>query len=596
VTATTSETGPELPGLEFQRKLGSGGFSDVYLYERQRPRMQVAVKVLKADIMDDAQRAQFVAEADTMGELAEHPYIVPVLGAGTAPDGRPFLEMRYYPGPDLAERVKAQPLSVPDAIKMGIQLASAIETAHRAGIIHRDIKPQNVLISSYGVPGLTDFGIAGRPGEVEEDDNVGVSMPWSPPEVLTGASNGSRASDVYSLGATLWNLLVGRSPFSLPGDDNSQRALFTRIVHSKPPMTGRADVPSSLERLLAQAMAKNPDHRPRTAMDLARHLQRVEQELRLARTDIVVLDHAHEDVHTATAEPHSQTPTATKPETNPGGDLTTLRAPSAPTAASSAPADAPTSRRPAKADPGAAPTSRRPAKADPGAAPTARRPAKADPGAAPTARRPAKADPGAAPTSRRPAQADPGAAPTSRRPAQADPGAAPTSRRPASARPAPGPAANDAVPAAAATGALESRSGPGRWIALGGVAVLLVAAVGIGALLSRGEDPDQTKPGTVTQAPEPSSATDLGLDIGPATPVVQVKKVTDSKVTFTWEREKPGDFYFFEVLSLNGQTAKQSQRTDKTSATVAALADGHTCLRVIARRGTQGSNPGQVCT
>lgn len=591
---TTSEIGPELPGLEFQRKLGSGGFSDVYLYERQRPRMQVAVKVLRADIMDAAQQAQFVAEADTMGELAEHPYIVPVLGAGTAPDGRPFLEMRYYPGPDLAERVKAQPLSVPDAIKMGIQLASAIETAHRAGIIHRDIKPQNVLISSYGVPGLTDFGIAGRPGEVEEDDNVGVSMPWSPPEVLTGASNGSHASDVYSLGATIWNLLVGRSPFSLPGDDNSQRALFTRIVHSKPPMTGRADVPSSLERLLAQAMAKKPEHRPRSAMDLARHLQRVEQELRLARTDIVVLDHVHEETRTGVPDPHSQTPTATKPETVPGGDMTTLRTASTPSG--SVQGDAPTSRRPARADAGAAPTSRRPARADTGAAPTSRRPAKADPGAAPTARRPAKADPRAAPTARRPATADPGADPTARRPAKADPGADPTRARPASARP--GTAAERAAPPSPpATDGTDQGSGSGRWVAIGGVVALLVAAVGIGAMLSRGEDPEQPDPGTVTQAPPPSSATDVGgVDLGPETPVVTVEKVTASKVTFSWEREEKGDFYFYEVLALNGQIAKQRKETNKTSVVVAALPDGHTCLRVYARRGTQGSNPGQVCT
>ena len=171
-------------------------------------------------------------------------------------------------------------MSVPEALKTGIQLASAVETAHRNGIIHRDIKPANVLVSSYGVPALSDFGIAGRGDRGEDDDNLGVSMPWSPPEVLTGHSNGSAASDIYSLAATIWHLLVGRSPFAVTGD-NGERALFGRILHGKVPSTGRADAPSSLDRLLQQAMSKDPAHRPRTALELARHLQRVEQEMRL---------------------------------------------------------------------------------------------------------------------------------------------------------------------------------------------------------------------------------------------------------------------------------------------------------------------------
>ena len=548
---SADEQGPELPGLDYQHKLGSGGFSDVYLYERQRPRMQVAVKVLKADIMDAAQQAQFVAEADTMGELAEHPYIVPVLGAGTAPDGRPYLEMRYYPGPDLAERVKAQPLSVPDALKMGIQLASAIETAHRAGIIHRDIKPQNVLISSYGVPGLTDFGIAGRPGEAEEEENVGVSMPWSPPEVLTGASNGSQASDVYSLGATLWNLLVGRSPFSMPGDDNSQRALFTRIVHSKPPMTGRADVPSSLERLLAQAMAKKPEHRPRSAMDLARHLQRVEQELRLARTEIVVLEHGHDPVRTSGAEPFSQTPTQTLPETTPeGAERTTLRVPLTPSS--------PVQAAPAQPASGAAPTARRPTRADTGSAPTTARPARADTGAAPTAARPVRATPSA------------GAAPTTARPARAE---APVADEPAT-----------------------SGNG-GRWIAIGGAVALLATAVAIGAFLSRGGDPEAPQSGNLTEGPGATSPADVNVELNPANPTVRVAGVKGDRITFTWDREQKGDWYQYEVVSRNGAVARQWKRTDKTSATVTALPDGATCIAVQARRGTAGStDAGRACT
>jgi serine/threonine protein kinase len=293
VSPATTASGPELPGLKYISLLGSGGYADVYLYERDHPKIRVAVKLMKSSVLDDAKRRQFAAEADAMAELEEHPYIVSVLGAGTTPDGRPYLVMQYYPSSDLAERVAVNPMSVPDALRSAIQLSSAVETAHRANIIHRDIKPSNILLSSYGQPGLSDFGIAGRPNDAGDDDEVGVSMPWSPPEVLTGTSNGSVASDVYSLAATVWTLLVGHAPFHLPGGDNSERATFTRIAHSRPPATGRGDVPSSLDRLLQQAMAKDPGHRPQSAIELARHFQRVEQELRLARTDTVVLDHGN---------------------------------------------------------------------------------------------------------------------------------------------------------------------------------------------------------------------------------------------------------------------------------------------------------------
>ena len=282
---------PRIPGLDVVRPLGSGGYADVYLYEQQQPRMPVAVKVLKREGLTAAIRRQFVDEANTMAQLADHPYIVQVFRSEQTADGGAYLVMKYYPPPNLAVRSRAQRMSVEEVLRTGIQLASAVETAHRAGIIHRDIKPANVLVSQYGQPGLTDFGIAGRGGHAEDvDEDVGVSVPWSPPEVLYGQSNGDSRSDVYSLAATLWHLLVGRSPFEQPGGDNSAYALMPRIRAVPVPPTGRADVPVSLERLLAHAMAKDPGSRPQTAIELARGLQSVEQEQRLPRTPVVVLD------------------------------------------------------------------------------------------------------------------------------------------------------------------------------------------------------------------------------------------------------------------------------------------------------------------
>jgi serine/threonine protein kinase len=281
---------PVIPGFAFIEHLGSGGFADVFLYEQQWPRQRVAVKVVRPDVpLTDREKYLFTAEANAMARLADHPYIVSVITAGvTAEGGRPFLVMRYCPPPDLGVRVRSNPMAPVDAVSTGIKLASAIETAHRSGILHRDIKPSNVLVTTYNEPALTDFGIAGRIHEVESDTDVRISYPWSPPELLDGRSNGSVASDVYSLGATIWNLLVGRSPFSIPSGDNSSRALTARILHSTPPRTQRPDVPPALDLLLQQCLAKDPSHRPASALELARSLQRIEAQAGFPRTMIAV--------------------------------------------------------------------------------------------------------------------------------------------------------------------------------------------------------------------------------------------------------------------------------------------------------------------
>jgi hypothetical protein len=285
-------TGPSIPGFRFVQLLGSGGFADVYLYEQEWPSQKVAIKVVRADVpLTEREKGMFTSEANAMARLADHPYIVSVMTAGTtsAEEGsRPYLVMRYCPPPDLGARVQARPMSVPDAVGTGIKLASAVETAHRSGIIHRDIKPSNVLVTPYHEPALTDFGIAGRLHEIEGDHEVRISYPWSPPELLDGRSNGSVASDVYSLGATIWNLLVGRSPFSIPNGDNSSRALSARILHSTPPRTQRPDVPPALDQLLAQCLSKTPEHRPASALELARSLQRIEAQAGYPRTPIAV--------------------------------------------------------------------------------------------------------------------------------------------------------------------------------------------------------------------------------------------------------------------------------------------------------------------
>ncbi|HWN32588.1 MAG TPA: serine/threonine-protein kinase [Pseudonocardia sp.] len=289
-TAGRTAEPPELPGLLYIAPLGSGGYSNVYLYEQQMPRMKVAVKVLSAQNLSEQAQRQFSAEANAMAQLADHPHIVQVFRADMAADGRPFLVMKYYPQPNLAQRARGERFSVPDVLRIGIQIASAVEAAHRIGILHRDIKPANILTGQYGTLGLTDFGIAATKAEAASGQTDGISIPWAPPEVLFSAEHADERSDVYSVAATLWHLLVGRSPFDLRGGDNTAVALMHRITSTPAPPTGRGDVPPSFERLLHSALAKDPAARPATALAFARALQAVEQEQRLPLTTIVVAD------------------------------------------------------------------------------------------------------------------------------------------------------------------------------------------------------------------------------------------------------------------------------------------------------------------
>jgi len=271
---------PDLPGYRFVEHIGTGGNARVYRYEQAFPLRPVAVKVLNESGLSPAARTRFTTEANVTAGLF-HPHIVQVFEANVTPEGRPYLVMPYYPKPNLSVRARRAHFSVTEVLRIGIQISGAVETSHRHRVLHRDIKPQNILTDANGEPVLTDFGIATTKGD---DGPEGLSVPWSPPEILYGTGPGDQRSDVYSLGATLWHLLVGRSPFEEPGGDNSTPALLARIKSTPVPGTQRADVPASLERLLRQAMAKDPGGRPQTAMELISGLQSIEQELRLPPT------------------------------------------------------------------------------------------------------------------------------------------------------------------------------------------------------------------------------------------------------------------------------------------------------------------------
>lgn len=283
---------PQLPGFTHLELLGSGGFADVYLYEQELPRRRVAVKVLLPERIS-ASAAQFTAEANVMAMLSTHPAIVTIYQAGVSSDGRPYLVMEYCPRPNLQVRYRREPFSAAEALRVGIQVAAAVETAHRAGVLHRDIKPANILVTEYNRPALTDFGIASTSQSGTEA--TGMSIPWSPPEAFAADAPGGLAqsgprTDVYQLGATIYTLLAGRSPFELPGQRNGSAELIERIERMPLPAIDRPDVPTSLYATLARAMAKNPAERYPSAVAFARALQKVQIELAHAVTPIDILD------------------------------------------------------------------------------------------------------------------------------------------------------------------------------------------------------------------------------------------------------------------------------------------------------------------
>jgi eukaryotic-like serine/threonine-protein kinase len=278
---------PVLPGFSHVHVLGSGGFADVFLYEQNMPRRQVAVKVMLSEVVNEQVRQMFQAEANLMAQLSAHPSILTVYQASVSADGRPYLVMELCSSA-LSARYRSERIPVPEVLRIAVKIGSAVETAHRAGVLHRDIKPSNILMTAYGHPVLSDFGIAATVAESQDQETVGMSIPWSAPEVLMDETPGSVQSEVWALAATVYSLLAGRSPFEVPGDSNKSTDLISRINRGKPQPIARADVPASLEKVLANAMSRNPKNRPATVLELVRSFQSIETELGVPQTPIEV--------------------------------------------------------------------------------------------------------------------------------------------------------------------------------------------------------------------------------------------------------------------------------------------------------------------
>jgi len=280
---------PGIAGFTYVRPLGTGGFADVFLFEQNLPRRPVAVKVMLEDIVDDNLLRMFNAEADVMARLSAHPSILTIYEASISADGRPYIVMEYCPT-SLTNRYRREVIPVSEVLQLGVKIASALETAHRSGLLHRDIKPSNILMTTFGAPVLADFGIASAiTGRADTDEVFAMSVPWSAPEIVEERVSGSVAAEVWGLGATLYSLLAGRSPFERPGSgQNSRDQLKSRIRKAAYTPIGRSDVPARLEEVLARSMARDAAARHASAAELAHELQLVQHEMGVPHTPMEV--------------------------------------------------------------------------------------------------------------------------------------------------------------------------------------------------------------------------------------------------------------------------------------------------------------------
>ncbi|MEU4843242.1 protein kinase [Nocardia testacea] len=267
----------ELAALGFTeaQEIGRGGFGVVYRCVQRALDRVVAVKVLSSDL-DPESRERFLREEHAMGRLSGHPNIVDILQVDVTASGLPFIVMPFATHGSLERLIhETGPLSWADTLRVGVKLAGAIESAHRTRILHRDVKPANVLLSSYGEPQLTDFGIARMPGGFRTSSSQITGSPaFTAPEVLKGADPTVR-SDVYGLGATLFALLTGHAAFERQAGERVV-AQFLRITTQPVPDLREQDIPADVAAVIEQAMAQEPEERPASAYEFGEMLRAVQ--------------------------------------------------------------------------------------------------------------------------------------------------------------------------------------------------------------------------------------------------------------------------------------------------------------------------------
>lgn len=262
-------------GYELIEELGRGGMGVVYRARHRKLDSFFALKLIRtSEFASGDEVRRFFQEAQTAARLS-HPNIVGVHDAGEQ-EGLPFLVMRYISGETLAQRIRRERPTCTAAAEMLVPIARAVHYLHSQGIVHRDLKPANILLDTAGVPHVTDFGLAKVFSENHEHTATGtvIGTPaYMAPEQAWGKTNlAAPACDVYSLGAILYELLTGQTPF--PDANPLDQILRLRDSEPRPPHAVNPEVPGELEQICLRCLEKQPEMRYRTADELADDLQR----------------------------------------------------------------------------------------------------------------------------------------------------------------------------------------------------------------------------------------------------------------------------------------------------------------------------------
>ena len=284
------EPGTKLGPYQVGDPLGAGGMGEVYQAKDTRLDRTVAIKVLPSHLSDDPDlRQRFEREARAVSSL-NHPHICTLHDIGREGDVD-FLVMEHLEGETLAERLKKGPLPFEESLRYAVQIADALDKAHREGVVHRDLKPANVMLTKSGAK-LLDFGLAKIAGSTSTPDAAMLSslpteqksltaagailgtFQYMAPEQLESKDIDAR-TDIFALGAVLYEMMTGKKAF----EGNSQASLISAIMSSEPPSMSSLQPfsPPALERVVKTCLAKDPDKRWQHAGDVARELEWIAQ-------------------------------------------------------------------------------------------------------------------------------------------------------------------------------------------------------------------------------------------------------------------------------------------------------------------------------
>ena len=274
--------GRNLGRYHILEQLGEGGMATVFKAYDTRLESDVAVKVIRTDNLPpsgvEQALSRFEREAKALAKLT-HPNIVPIIDYGEYEDS-PYLVMKYLPGGTLKQMLKSQPMPWQEAAALLIPIARALDYAHRQGMIHRDVKPSNILITADGEPMLTDFGIAKIVDEEVTVDLTGTSATVGTPEYMAPEQVVSKTVDyrvdIYALGVVFYEMITGRRPFQA---DTPMAVLFKHASEPlPPPHQFTPNLPEVVEKVLFKALAKKPEDRYQSMGEFASALERLAYE------------------------------------------------------------------------------------------------------------------------------------------------------------------------------------------------------------------------------------------------------------------------------------------------------------------------------